>query len=136
MAEGLNRVMLFGTLGADPELRTTGSGNSVLKIRMATNESYLDRNRVRQERTDWHSVVIWGKRAESLARILNKGDRIFVEGSLQTSSYEDRDGQKRYKTDVVAKNIILAGGGRRQNPQRTQSQEPKEEDDGGWKDYT
>jgi single-strand DNA-binding protein len=112
MAEGLNRVMLLGNLGADPELRVTGSGQSVLKLRLATTESYLDRNRVRQERTDWHNVVVWGKRAEALARILGKGSRLFVEGSLRTSSYEDREGAKRYWTDVVARNVILAGGNR------------------------
>jgi single-strand DNA-binding protein len=110
MADGLNRVMLFGNLGADPELKMTGSGQAVLKMRLATTESYLDRNKVRQERTEWHSVVLWGKRAEALSKFLAKGARIFVEGGLRTSSYDDRDGNKRYKTEVVASNIILTGG--------------------------
>ena len=92
MAEGLNRVMLLGNLGADPELRMTSGGQAVLKLRLATSETYLDKNRQRQERTEWHNVVIWGKRAEALAKILTKGTRIFVEGGLRTSSYEDRDG--------------------------------------------
>jgi single-strand DNA-binding protein len=112
MAEGLNRVMLLGNLGADPELRMTPSGQAVLKLRLATSESYLDRNRVRQERTEWHSVVVWGKRAEALSKILSKGSRIFIEGGLRTSSYDDRDGNKRYRTEVVANNIVLAGGTR------------------------
>lgn len=112
MAQGLNRVLLLGNLGADPELRVTQGGQQVLKMRLATSESYLDRNRERQERTEWHSVVIWGKRAEALERIISKGSRIHVEGSLKTSSYEDRDGNKRYKTEVVASNIILCGGER------------------------
>jgi single-strand DNA-binding protein len=112
MADGLNRVMLLGNLGADPELRMTQSGQAVLKLRLATTESYLDRNKVRQERTDWHNVVIWGKRAEALSKILNKGSRIFVEGRIQTSSYDDRDGNKRYRTEVIANNLILAGGAR------------------------
>lgn len=112
MAEGLNRVMLLGNLGADPELRMTQGGQAVLKLRLATSESYLDRNRVRQERTEWHSVVVWGKRAEALGKILSKGSRIFVEGGLRTSSYDDREGHKRYKTEVVANNIILSGGSR------------------------
>jgi single-strand DNA-binding protein len=111
MAEGLNRVMLLGNLGADPELRMTSGGQAVLKLRLATSETYLDRNKVRQERTEWHSVVVWGKRGEALAKILNKGSRIFVEGGLRTSSYDDKDGNKRYKTEVVANNIILSGGG-------------------------
>ena len=114
MAEGLNRVLLLGNLGADPELKMTPSGQAVLKMRLATSESYLDRNRVRQERTEWHAVVVWGKRAEALAKFLTKGSRLFVEGGLRTSSYDDREGHKRYKTEVVASNIILAGssGGR------------------------
>jgi single-strand DNA-binding protein len=110
MADGLNRVMLLGNLGADPELRSTAGGQAVLKLRVATTESYLDRNRARQERTDWHSVVVWGKRAEALSRILNKGSRLFIEGSIRTSSYDDREGNKRYKTEVIANNIILCGG--------------------------
>src|SRR5687767_6582246 len=98
MADGLNRVMLLGNLGADPELRMTSGGQAVLKLRLATSESYLDRNRVRQERTEWHSVTVWGKRAEALAKILSKGSRIFIEGGLRTSSYDDREGHKRYRT--------------------------------------
>ena len=112
MADGLNRVMLLGNLGADPELRMTPSGQAVLKLRLATSESYLDRNKVRQERTEWHSVVVWGKRAEALNKILSKGSRIFIEGGLRTSSYDDKEGHKRYKTEVVATEIILAGGAR------------------------
>ena len=109
MAEGLNKVMLLGNLGADPELKVTQGGQAVLKLRMATTESYLDRNNTRQERTEWHRVTIWGKRAEALAKFLEKGHRIFVEGRISTSSYE-KDGEKRYSTEVVAHNIILAGG--------------------------
>ncbi|MCK6533404.1 MAG: single-stranded DNA-binding protein [Polyangiaceae bacterium] len=111
MAEGLNRVFLLGNLGADPELRVTNSGQAVLKMRLATSETYLDKNRVRQERTEWHNVVVWGKRAEALGKFLTKGSRIFVEGGLRTSSYDDREGNKRYKTEIVASNIILSGGG-------------------------
>jgi len=111
MAEGLNRVLLLGNLGADPELRMTNGGQAVLKMRLATSETYLDRNRQRQERTEWHNVVVWGKRAEALGKFLTKGTRLFVEGGLRTSSYEDKDGNKRYKTEVVASNVILSGAG-------------------------
>lgn len=110
MADGINRVTLLGGLCADPELRSTTGGQAVLKIRLATNESYLDKNRQRQERTDYHSIVVWGRRAEALSRILNKGSRILVEGAIRTSSYNDRDGNKRYKTEIIAQNIILCGG--------------------------
>ncbi len=113
MADGLNRVMLLGNLGADPELRMTSGGQAVLKMRLATSETYLDRNRVRQERTEWHAVVVWGKRAEALSKFLTKGTKLFVEGSLRTSSYEDKEGNKRYRTEVVANNVLLTGGGAR-----------------------
>lgn len=111
MAEGLNRVILLGNLGADPELRMTNGGTAVLNLRMATSESYLDRNKQRQERTEWHRVVIWGRRAEALGKILTKGDRILIEGSLRTSSYEDKDRNKKYTTEIVANNVVLSGGG-------------------------
>jgi single-strand DNA-binding protein len=109
MAEGLNRVLLLGNLGADPELRVTPGGQAVLKLRLATNESYVDKNNVRQERTEWHRVTVWGRRAEALGKFLQKGDSLFIEGRLQTSSYE-KNGEKRYSTDIVASNIILSGG--------------------------
>jgi single-strand DNA-binding protein len=129
MAEGLNRVMLLGNLGADPELRMTSGGQAVLKLRLATSETYLDRNKVRQERTEWHSVVVWGKRGEALSKILSKGSRIFVEGGLRTSSYDDKEGKKRYKTEVVANNIILSGGGAgRGGPRSSDGPGPAEEE--------
>lgn len=109
MADGLNKVLLLGNLGADPELRHTQGGQPVLNFRMATTESYLDKDKVRQERVEWSNVVVWGKRGEALAGILRKGSQVFVEGRLATSSYDDRDGVKRYKTEVVATNIILSG---------------------------
>ncbi len=112
MAEGLNRVMLLGNLGADPELRYTQGGQAVLKLRLATSESYVDRDGQRQERTEWHSITVWGKRAEGLAKFLAKGSSLFVEGSLRTSSWEGQDGQKRYRTEVNARNILLTGRGR------------------------
>lgn len=109
MAAGLNRVQLIGTLGADPELRSTQSGLSVLNLRMATNERFKDRDGEWKERTDWHSCCMFGKRAEALNSVLAKGSSIFVEGSLRTSSYE-KNGEKRYRTEIVIQDVILLGG--------------------------
>lgn len=124
MADGLNRVMLLGNLGADPELRMTSTGQAVLNVRLATTESYLDKNRARQERTEWHTVIVWGKRAEGLSKILRKGDRVFIEGGIRTSSYDDRDGNKRYKTEVVASNVILLGSKNGARPAPNDDAEP------------
>ncbi len=85
MAEGLNKVMLIGNLGADPEIKYTQGGQAILKVRLATTERYVSKGGERQERTEWHSVVIWGNRAEALNKILQKGRTIYVEGRLQTS---------------------------------------------------
>jgi single-strand DNA-binding protein len=140
MAEGYNRVILLGNLGADPELKMTQGGTSVLKLRLATTERYQDKSGQWVDRTDWHSVVVWGKRAEGLHKFLTKGMTVFVEGSLRTSSYEDREGQKRYKTEVLAKSVIVSGSrANRQDdadpPRETQRRpqrqaSPPAEDDG------
>jgi single-strand DNA-binding protein len=104
-----NKVVLIGRLGADPELKHTQGGQANLRIRMATSESFLGKDNQRQERTDWHTVVVWGKRGEGLAKILERGKQVWVECRLQTRSWE-KDGEKRYATEVVALNIGLLGG--------------------------
>lgn len=108
MSEGMNKVILIGNLGADPELRMTQGGQALLKLRLATTESYLDKDNTRQERTEWHSVTLWGKRGEGLSKILKKGDRLCIEGGIRTTSYE-KDNEKRYRTEVNATNVILCG---------------------------
>jgi single-strand DNA-binding protein len=128
MSEGMNRVMLLGNLGADPELRYTPAGQAVLNIRLATNETFLDRNKVHQSRTEWHSVVVWGARAEALARILGKGMCLLIEGWLRTSSYE-KDGVKRYRTEVVAKEVCFTS--RRSTPAMTGDEQQSSMDDPG-----
>lgn len=123
MSEGLNKVLLLGNLGADPELRVTQGGSAILKLRLATTETYLDNSNTRQERTEWHQVTLFGKRGESLAKLLRKGERIFVEGRIQTTSY-DKDGEKRYRTEVVATNIILNGRGE-ERPRESDASPPR-----------
>lgn len=111
MTQGLNKVTLFGNLGADPELRMTGGGTPVLVFRMATTEVYFDKNQQKQERTEWHHVTLFGARAEPLSKLLFKGSRVLVEGRLQTTSYE-KEGSKRYKTEVIVSDLILSGAPR------------------------
>lgn len=111
MADGLNKVMLLGNLGSDPELRTTPNGQQLLKLSLATSSSWIDKNNQKQERTEWHSVKVWGKRAEALSRLLSKGARILVEGRIESYSYE-KDGSKRYGTDIIAEDVFLAGAPR------------------------
>lgn len=111
MGDGLNRCTLIGNLGADPELKMTNNGRAVLRMRLATSSSYLDAQRVRQTRTEWHTVNVWGKRAEGLARFLSKGDRLAIEGEIRTRDWEDQaTGAKRYATEIHALNVVLCGG--------------------------
>lgn len=110
--EGLNRVCLIGNLGADPELQHTQGGQARLKIRLATTETFSKRDGTREEKTEWHSVILWGKRADALNKILSKGRSICVEGSIEYRQWEDREGNKRNSTQIKARNIVLLGGGR------------------------
>lgn len=114
MADGLNRSTLLGNLGSDPELGYTPGGTAYLKMRLATNESYLEKaTNTRKELVEWHSVVVWGKRAEALAKLLSKGERLYIEGALRTNSWDDKEtGQKRYRTQIVARQVILCGARR------------------------
>ena len=102
MAQGVNKVILIGNLGADPEVRYTGDGTAVANFSLATAESWKDRTSgERQERTEWHRVVLWRQLAELAKEYLKKGSKIYIEGKLQTRSWDDQSGQKRYTTEVV-----------------------------------
>jgi single-strand DNA-binding protein len=132
MSDGLNRVLLIGNLGQDPELRYTQGGQAILNLRIATNESYVNRDGERQEKTEWHTVIVWGKRGEALGKILSKGRQIFVEGRLQTRSWEDKQGAgKRYATEVVANDVILLGGAGRGGPRTNYDDATAPRDDMG-----
>lgn len=107
----LNKVMIIGRLGSNPELRYTPSGMAVANFSLATNEYWSDKSGERQERTEWHRVVVWGKQAETANQYLSKGRQAYIEGRLQTRQWEDKDGNKKYTTEVVASNIQFLGGG-------------------------
>jgi single-strand DNA-binding protein len=108
--KSVNKVMLIGHLGQDPELRYTGSGTPVCTLRIATNDSYKDNEGNLIEKTEWHSVVAWARLAEICGEYLSKGSQIYIEGSLQTRQYEDRDGNQRYVTEVKAREMVMLGG--------------------------
>ena len=105
----VNKVILVGRLGQDPELRYTPSGTAVCNLSLATSEFYQDRNGERQERTEWHRIVVWGKIGESCSKFLKKGRQVYLEGRLQTRSWEDKTGQKRYTTEINANNVQFLG---------------------------
>jgi single-strand DNA-binding protein len=110
MARGVNKVILIGNLGQDPELRYTGSGTAVCNMRLATNESYKDASGQLVDRTEWHTVVAWSRLAEICAEYLKKGSQVYFEGSLQTRSYEDRDGNTKYVTEIKAREMMMLSG--------------------------
>lgn len=107
MARGVNKVILIGNLGRDPELRYTGNQTPVCNVSIATDESYTDRDGNLVERTEWHRIVAWGKLAETCNQYLQKGSKVYVEGSLQTREWEDRDGNTRYTTEVKARQMTF-----------------------------
>jgi single-strand DNA-binding protein len=109
--KSLNRVQLIGNLGKDPEIKYTPSGTPVAKITIATNERFKDKSGEWQDRTEWHNVVLWQRLAEIAGEYLKKGGKVFIEGRLQTRSWDDKQtGQKKYATDIVASDLILLGG--------------------------
>ena len=106
----VNKVILVGRLGRDPETRYTGGGQAVANFSVATDESYKDKNGERQKRTEWHKIVVWGKQAEIAQQYLKKGSLIFIEGRIQTRSWEGQDGQKRRTTEIIANDLVLLSG--------------------------
>lgn len=108
----VNKAILVGHLGSDPEVRYTAGGSAVATFNIATNERWTDRTTGdKQERTEWHRIVAWGKLAEICGQYLTKGKQVYIEGRLQTRSWDDRDGNKRYTTEIVANNMVMLGGG-------------------------
>jgi single-strand DNA-binding protein len=133
----VNKVILIGNLGQDPELRATSGGTSVCTLSIATSERWKDKEGNWTDHTEWHRVVVWGKLAENCAQYLHKGRQVYVEGKLQTKKWQDRDGNDRYTTEVVANEIKFLGtkgegGGERPAPRQEQRDEPQA--DGGGDD--
>jgi single-strand DNA-binding protein len=112
MAKSVNKVILIGNLGKDPEVKRTSSGTAVADFSMATSSNSKDKDGKWQERTEWHRVVLWDRLAEVAEKYLKKGRSVYIEGRLQTRSWEDKQGQKRYTTEIVASDLVLLGGGR------------------------
>ena len=107
---GVNKVTLLGNLGADPETKKTASGQNITLFNLATSNAWTNREGQRQEHTEWHRIVVWGKLAETCAEYLSKGRKVYIEGRLQTRSWEDDKGQKRYTTEIVANQVLFLGG--------------------------
>lgn len=146
MARGINKVILVGNLGQDPETRAMPSGGSVTNLRLATSESWKDKQSGEQkERTEWHSVVMFGRLGEIAAEYLRKGSQVYVEGALRTRKWQDKDGRDRYSTEIVANDMQMlgsrggggapgggyGGGGGQESRERAESHEPAGGGQGG-----
>jgi single-strand DNA-binding protein len=107
----VNKVILVGNLGQDPELRNTNGGQSVASLRLATTNKYKDKDGNLQESTEWHQVVVWGKQAETVNQYCKKGKQLYIEGRLQTRKWQDKTGADRYSTEIVAEVVRFLGGG-------------------------
>jgi single-strand DNA-binding protein len=144
MSTSVNKVILIGRLGKDPEIRSTPQGTTVAKFTMATDERFTDRNGEKQERTEWHNIVAWAKLAEICGQYLKKGKLVYIEGQLRTDSWDDKEsGQKRYRTEIVAQNMQMLdrrgdeggggggayAGGARKGPSTSQEQPPEDDEE-------
>jgi single-strand DNA-binding protein len=111
MAKSVNKVILVGNLGKDPEVKYTPNGTAVAKFSLATNERFKDKGGEWQDRTEWHSIVAWQRLAEIIGEYVKKGSKVYIEGRLQTSSWEDKQsGEKKYRTEIIASDLVLLGG--------------------------
>ena len=119
----VNKVQLLGNIGKDPEVRETKAGN-IVNLVMATSEKYTDKSGQKQENTEWHNLVVFGKLADVAAKYVKKGDKLYVEGSITTRKWEDKEGNKRYTTEVLVNELLMMGG----KPTDSKSKGKKEDD--------
>ena len=135
MPKSVNKVILVGNVGKDPEIKYTPSGIPVGKFSLATNERFKDKNGEFQERTEWHNIIAWQRLAEIVGEFVSKGSKVYVEGKLQTSCWEDRQsGEKKYRTEIVARDLVLLGSRDSRNgaqPAASSSEEGTESVDAG-----
>jgi single-strand DNA-binding protein len=124
MSRTLNKVMLIGNVGKDPDVHFTPSGVKVAQLRMATSETWKDKDGAVQEHTDWHTVIAWRGLADVVERLVRRGSRLYVEGKIQSRSFDDRDGNKRYVTEIIAENLLLLDAKKTENGSNHAETEP------------
>lgn len=133
---GVNKVIIVGRLGTDPEVKSVGQGSTVARFNVATSENWVDKSGQKQERTEWHRIVVWGKLAEICGKHLSKGRQIYVEGRLQTRNWEDQQGQKRYTTEIVANTVqFLGSAGERSAGNGYQNNNNNSQEAGDFQDF-
>ena len=132
-SRGINKVILIGNLGIDPDMRATGNGTQVCNFSLATSDTWTDKDTgERKERTEWHRVVVWAKLAEIAGQYLRKGSKVYIEGGLRTRKWQGQDGQDRYTTEIHANQMVMLGGGSEEQntqPQRQQAAQPQQQAD-------
>jgi single-strand DNA-binding protein len=128
---GVNKVIIVGRLGQDPEIKQVGSGQSVARLNVATSENWTGKDGQKQERTEWHRIVVWGRQAENCAKHLSKGRQVYVEGRLQTRKWEDQQGQAKYTTEIVASTVQFLGGGAERSSEGRQASNDEQFNDFG-----
>ena len=127
----VNKAIIVGNLGKDPEVRFTPSGRAVAKFSVATTEKWTDQQGQKQEKTEWHNIVVWGKQAEICGQYLSKGRQVYIEGRITNRSYDDKDGNKRYITEIIAQNVRFLGGGGQGRSSESGFVPPPGEEDAG-----
>jgi single-strand DNA-binding protein len=127
----VNKAIVVGNLGADPDLKYTQANTAVCNLSVATSEKFKDKSGQLQERTEWHRITVWGDMAENCHKYLRKGRSVYVEGRIQTNTWEDKDGAKRYSTTIVASSVVFLGGGNGKSESKGPGAAPDDEGQGG-----
>lgn len=136
MANSINKAIIIGRVGKDPEVKNLNGGKTVCTFSLATSEKFKDQADNWKEHTEWHNIVIWGKLAEIAGKYVQKGQPLYVEGKIQYRQYDDKEGQKRYITEINVQNMVLLGGKAEQNKEAaaTQQEQPQGSNDGSFDD--